>query len=164
MMCYLSCLGTTVYHSIHEQNRENRRSRHPVVSLPLMPNVMWTTPSCPYHQPPLVSAERVAGCGRTLRSCAMEDEEANISIHHPSARMTLVLNLVVGPEMPLAVELATPERIVVACICWPNLARVVRSTLSRDPPILHLDVFARGTLLCVTVNVCWPCLSDRPWT
>ena len=159
----LSYLGRSILHFINERNPENRRSRHPIVSLPLMPNVMWTSPSCPYHQPPLVSAERVADCGRTLQSRAVEDEEADISIHHPSARMTLVLNLIVGPEMPLAVELATPERIVVACICWPDLARVVRATLSRDPPVFHLDVFARGTLLCVAVNVCWPCLSDRPW-
>jgi len=163
MVCCFVYLGRSIHRPIHEQNRENRRSRHLVVSLPLMPNAMWTSPSCPYHQPLLVSDERVASCGRMLRSCAVEDEEANVSIHHPSARMTLVLNLVVGPEMPLAVELATPERIVVACICWPNLARVVRTTFSRDPPILHLDVLARGTLLCVTVNVCWPCLSDRPW-
>jgi hypothetical protein len=92
----------------------------------------------------------------------MEDKEADISIHHPPTRVTLILNLVVGPEMPLAVDLATPERIVVACIRWPDLSRVVCTTLSRDPPVLHLDVFARGTLLCVTVHVCWPGLPDRP--
>jgi hypothetical protein len=91
----------------------------------------------------------------------MEDEEANVSVHHPTARMTLVLDLVIGPEMPLAIDLTTPERIVIACIGWPDLSRVVSTTLSRNPPVLHLDVFARGALVCMTVGICWSRLPDR---
>lgn len=91
----------------------------------------------------------------------MKYKEADISIHHPTTGMALVLDLVVGPEMPLSVDFATPEGIVVACIGWPDLSRIVRATLSRNPPTLHLDVLACGALLRVTVDVCWSRLPDR---
>jgi hypothetical protein len=97
-----------------------------------------------------------------LRLRAMEDQEADVGVHHPSTRLTFVLDLVVGPEMPLAVQLTAPERVVVACISRPDLTRIVCTALSRNPSVLHLDVFACRALLRVTVGVCWPRLPYHP--
>ena len=75
-------------------------------------------------------------------SAAVEDKEAQLSVHKPLTRVALVLDLVEGPEMPLAVALAAPEGIVLASIGRLDLPCAVRSALCCDPPVLHLDVFA----------------------
>jgi hypothetical protein len=72
----------------------------------------------------------------------MKDQEAHLRVHLPSSRVTLVLDLIVRPQMPLAVPLTTPERIVAARICRLDPPRVVRAALRCDPAALHLKVLA----------------------
>lgn len=91
----------------------------------------------------------------------MEDQETDFSVHHPPTWMALVLDLVVRPEMPLAVDLATPERIIVTCVCRPNLSRVVGTTFCCNPAVLQLDVFARRAMGCVTMSIGWPSLPQH---
>jgi hypothetical protein len=73
----------------------------------------------------------------------VEDQISQFSVHLPTARVTLVLDLIVGPQMPLAVPLTTPERIIAARICRLDASQIVSTALSRNPPRLHLVIFAR---------------------
>lgn len=90
----------------------------------------------------------------------MEDQKADISVHHPPTRMALVLDLIVRPEMPLAIDFSAPKGIVVARIRRPDLTGIICTTLCRDPAVLHLNILARWALSTMTVNVRWPRLSD----
>jgi hypothetical protein len=73
----------------------------------------------------------------------MEHEISNLSIHQPLPRMTLILNLIVRPEMPLAAALTAPEGVVGAGIGWHDLPRAVGSSLGCNAAALRLVVFAR---------------------
>lgn len=83
-----------------------------------------------------------------MPSVAVEDEETQLSVHQPSSRVALVFDLVERPQMPLAVTLLAPEGIIVARISRLDPPRVVRASLCRNPPVFHLDVFARRALGC----------------
>jgi hypothetical protein len=61
--------------------------------------------------------------------------------------MALVLNLIVRSQMPLAIPLTAPKRIVAPCIRRLDAPGVVRATLRRDSAVLHLYVFARGAVV-----------------
>lgn len=76
----------------------------------------------------------------------MKDEKAQLCVHEPLARVTLVLDLVKGPQMPLAVALSAPKRVVIASIGRLDPPRAVRSTLGCDPSVFHLDVFAGSSM------------------
>ena len=90
-----------------------------------------------------------------MLSTPVEDKVALLCVHEPSARVALILDLVQGPEVPLAVALAAPERVVVTSIGRLDVAGAVRTALGRNTSILHLNVFA-----CVGVCVCGP---HRGW-
>lgn len=53
--------------------------------------------------------------------------------------------------MPLAVALSAPERVVITSIGRLDLAGAVRTALGSNTSVLHLDVFARGS-----VRACGP--------
>lgn len=93
-------------------------------------------------------------------SGTMKHQEANLSIHHPASRMTLILNLIVRPEMPLAADFATPEGIVIACISRSNLPGIIGTSLCCNTSILHLNLFACWAgCVAVTMGKCRPRLS-----
>jgi hypothetical protein len=77
----------------------------------------------------------------------VEDKEPHFSVHLPSSRVTLILNLIIRPQMPLAVPLAAPKRVVVACIRRLNPPCTVSTTLSRNSSILQLNVFAHWAVV-----------------
>lgn len=89
----------------------------------------------------------------------MKYQEANFGVHHPPTRMALVFNLIVGPEMPLAVHLSAPKRIIVARVCRPDLARIVGTTLSCNASVLHLNLFPSRDLWRMAVGIGWPRFS-----
>jgi hypothetical protein len=70
----------------------------------------------------------------------MEDEEALLRVHVPAARVALVLDLVESAEMPLAVALHTPERVVGKRVDRFDVAHVVGAALSRYTSVLRLNV------------------------
>lgn len=76
----------------------------------------------------------------------MEDQKTLLGVHLPNTRVTLILNLVVRPQMPLAVSLTAPKRVIAACIRWLDAPQIVRTALSRNPSRLGLIVLARRSL------------------
>jgi hypothetical protein len=80
-------------------------------------------------------------------SLPMKHQEPNLRIHLPPPRMALVLNLIVRSQMPLAIPLTAPKRIVAPCIRRLDAPGVVRAALRRDSAVLHLYVFARGAVV-----------------
>lgn len=92
----------------------------------------------------------------TMVSASVEDEEALLGVHEPLTRVALVLNLVEGPEMPLAVAFAAPEGIIVTSISRLDIASAVRTALGCNASILHMDIFS-----WVGVRACGPHWSWR---
>jgi hypothetical protein len=70
--------------------------------------------------------------------------------------MTLILNLIVRPQMPLAAALTAPEGVVGTGIGWHDLPRAVGSSLGCNAAALRLVVFARraGWSGCGVRNRC----------
>lgn len=112
----------------------------------------------------------------------MEDQIAELGIHHPPARVTLVLDLIVGPQVPFAVSLAAPKRIFISRVRRPNPPWIVRASLCCNPTTLRLDVLAcadmfasrgasmlaprrvaRGSRMAVGHMVC-RCSRSRSWS
>lgn len=97
-----------------------------------------------------------------LRSTTVKDEEAQLSIHKPLTRVALILDLVESPQVPLAITLTAPERVIIARIGRLDLPRAVRPTLRRDPAVLHLYVLT-GSGMCMSVCLpgwSWRCSGD----
>jgi hypothetical protein len=82
----------------------------------------------------------------TALSLPMKHKKPNLRIHLPPPRMALILNLIVRSQMPLAVPLTAPKRIITARIRRLNASWIVRASLGRNTPILHLYVFARSSM------------------
>jgi hypothetical protein len=83
----------------------------------------------------------------TSLSIPMKHQEPDFSIHLPPPRVALILNLIVRPQMPLSIALATPKWIVTARICRLDASWIICAALRRDAAILHLYVFARGAVV-----------------
>lgn len=95
----------------------------------------------------------------------MKYQKPNISIHHPSTGVALILNLIVAPEMPFAIQLTTPKRVIVARIGRADFPRIVGTTCSCNTAVFHLDLLTTGRLLGMTVTVAkrGPRVSHHLW-
>lgn len=79
-------------------------------------------------------------------SLAMENKETHVGVHHPPARLALILDLIVRPQMPITIPLAAPKWVAIAGIGWSNPPRLVCAPLGRDPSIFHLNVLPRWAM------------------
>jgi hypothetical protein len=66
-------------------------------------------------------------------------------IHLPKSRVTMILNLVVRPTVPVAVALPTPEHVVRFRIGGLDLARPIGATFGSYTTIFELNVLGRGS-------------------